>query len=235
MDDSEARPWYRSPMQWALWLLVYGLYAAVPLANLLPDEAAYRGLWSAISSQTSAAWVQAVGSIAAILGAVFVATMQIKETRHQANKADVFQLVKRYVAIRAVASRVALYCLVMRKHLERTDVDQLEVVFALPEFLEFAEYKELVQRFDLVEMPRPSLIESMSSIASYLDRAERAVATANSQSKIALTKRIELWHVLLMQVRDAADTAIEVIHSCNRGLTDLHATHLARIFHQCLV
>ena len=228
---SQVRPWYHDPWEWLLRVLVCSLAATGVLLALLRDAESWKQFWDSISGQTAAAWIQAFGSITAILGAVFVASLQMRDARDKELRLANFNMIKRYVAIRSIAQRVGYYCKVMDAHFANCPPGKELDVFSLPEFLEFSEYKELVQGFDLVEMPRPVLIEQMSSLASYLGRAARAVASTNSQLKSGVPLNPQLWPVLIMQVGDAKLEAIELFHECNRGLVDLNANHLVRELH----
>jgi len=230
--EKESTPWYRDPWEWLLRVSIYSLATTGVLLAFLRDAEAWKQFWDSISGQTAAAWVQAFGSIAAILGAMYVASMQMRGTRENELKLARFNLVKRYVAIRTVVQRVGYYCKVMDAHFTNLVPGKEIEVFSLPEFLEFSEYKELVQGFDLVEMPRPVLIEQMSSLASYLGVAARAVASANSQIKSGAPLNSGLWPVLKTNVDYARDEAIKVFHECNGGLTHLGANQLVVELHE---
>ena len=60
------KPWYRDPWHWVAFALLGAIVLMV--ASLLPW-----GLWK---SEVIAAWVQAVGSIGAIVGAVWLGNLQ---------------------------------------------------------------------------------------------------------------------------------------------------------------
>ena len=84
---------------WLIWTCCT-LYVAV----VVIPTGLYVGIWRLATGEDAAAWVQAFGSIAAILGTGFLGVLQIREGRKAANRARAHALSDQHQALQGVWS-----------------------------------------------------------------------------------------------------------------------------------
>jgi hypothetical protein len=90
------------------------LQACVGIVVLLAVALLVFGLFPSMKSESSAAWVQAVGSIAAIWGTAWIARVQARETRSLEKWKENQQEIKKLMAIASTLALAKAVCMLLR-------------------------------------------------------------------------------------------------------------------------
>lgn len=186
--------------------------------------------WTSLCMSRSewASWVQAVGSIAAILltaaaifGSVLAAQIPVRAAREDEHRRRMEGLLKHYSAIDSFARMTSAYC---RLHEERlaglTSAFQTRT-YKRRQFFEFGEYMRLFQGIQPVDVPNVTLMKQMGYVASYLGRAERALNDGAIALEDGFSPTPEMWAYLITNVRHARETAEEIREVCRVGVIAL--------------
>lgn len=146
------KPWYRDPLIWLTLALLapaicWVLISLVGLSTLRSVEGA---VW--------AAWVQAIGSIAAIFIAIWVARRQSQQQDSQEKRREISQMTQRFVAFIAIASD--LLARVRPHEMPRTREDGMTYfnLFMDPDALDM--YLEELEELRVGDLPSRASIEA---------------------------------------------------------------------------
>ncbi len=112
------------------------------------------GLKSDLSKSDWASWVQAIGSIGAILAAFGIANAQTRTVREQVRQESAATDLARYRAIRAVASILFATADQMRNAWESRDAQQV----GTRELDHLLDSKRVLESFGVFELPDPDLV-----------------------------------------------------------------------------
>lgn len=96
----------------------YMKYAAMVICGLIGLGAYQWVPWKDVEGQTWAAWVQAIGSIAAIIGAFYIGKHQADVQKSVAEKARKDVLADRHSTVKSIADRAYQRCLNIKPDLE---------------------------------------------------------------------------------------------------------------------
>lgn len=156
---------------------VWGIASYVLVGSGLLAAAAYVAWLCGMKSGDIASWVQAIGSIGAILGAVWVGERQAERARAQATEMDALALARRRAAYRAVAENALA-------NLDEIQTDLKKGIISRTTFALFFSSRPLSEALEVMRAVPFHELGSPKAISGFL-KLRNAVRVALKQAELA--------------------------------------------------
>ncbi|ANQ84962.1 hypothetical protein dqs_1924 [Azoarcus olearius] len=161
-----------------------------------------------------ASWVQAWGTIAAIIGAFLVARYQFNSTRRHEEAARRLDDLTRLEAVRAIATQIEGYCEVLSSVWDEIPPGEERKIFDNYRFLEFENFQKLVQGFVHAGIPA-ELMTPFAILASHLAGSNGLLLMIHEQTRNGMPLEPDHYAAFRGRVDNAQNAAAVLVRRCD--------------------